>query len=130
MKTLQLPLSILSIGAILLTFYFYAFAIQPAHATNSIAEYVPMTQGAILCPSGASKLLLATSTSGRNLAFISDDSAVGVYLGLGVPAATSTGVLLNASSTMRMDATGSYAGSIYCMSAGAAATTSYSDSNF
>lgn len=131
MKTLQLPLGILSIAALLLAFYFYAFSLNQAHATNSIAEYVPMTSGAVSCPIGASKLLMATSSSGRNLAYISDDSATGVYLGLGVPAATSTGVLLNASTTMRFDATGSYAGAVYCMSNGsAAATTSYSDSNF
>lgn len=133
MITTKNSLNLLAISVVLLAFYFYAFSLQPVHATDSIAQYVPMTQGGVLCPSGASKLLIGTSTSGRNLAYISNDSAVGIYLGLGVPAATSTGVLLNASSTMRFDATGSYAGAVYCMSAGAngtSASTSYSDSNF
>lgn len=131
MKTLQFSTSILAIVGVLLTFYFYSVSIQMAHATNSIAQYVPMTSGSVLCPFGASKQLMGSSSSGRNLAYISNDSAVGIYLGLGVPAATSSGVLLPASTTMKFDATGSYAGVVSCQSAGAvAASSSYSDSNF
>lgn len=129
MRTLKLPLSILAFGFIALAIYFYAFSLQSAKATSNIAQYIPMKSGAVLCPSGASTLLLATSSSGRNLAYLSNDSGTGVFLGFGVPAATSTGTLLNASTTIRMDATGSYAGAIYCLGYGANATTSYSDSN-
>lgn len=129
MKTLQRPLNILALVAVLLAFYFYSFSLQAAHATNSIAITAPMTSGSALCGNASSTLLFATSTSGRNLAYISNDGSAAVFLGLGVPAVVNKGVLLNASTTMRFDATGSYAGAVYCAGLGANASTSWSDSN-
>lgn len=97
--------------------------------TSGIAINVPMTQGGVLCGNNTSTLLLATSTSGRNFATISNDSSISVFIGFGNKATSNNGLLLNASSTFTLDATHSFAGAIYCTGLGATASTSYSDSN-
>lgn len=88
-----------------------------------------MTQGSALCGNNTSTLLMATSTSGRNFATISNDSPISVFIGFGYSATSNKGLLLNASSTYTLDSSHSYAGAIYCTGLGAAASTSYSDSN-
>ena len=107
------------------------FAFRPTQklGTINIALNSPMTSGAVLCSSSTSTLLVGTSTSGRNFMTISNASAVNVFLGFGYSAAEYKGTMLAASSTMILDATHSYTGAIYCIGLGAAATTTYSDSN-
>lgn len=102
---------------------------QVSFGTSSIAINTPMTQGGVLCGNNTSTLLMATSTSGRNFATISNDSPVAIFIGFGYKATPNQGLMLNASSTFTLDATHSYTGAIYCTGLGATASTSYSDSN-
>lgn len=129
-STFTSTLSIGVIALVLVGFYVYSILyvpIQQAHATSGIAV-TQMKNGGTLCGNASSTLMVATSTSGRNLLYISNDSPVSITLNLGKDVASSTGVLLAASTTMRMDATGSYAGAIYCMGIGGNASTTWADS--
>lgn len=130
MKTLQnTSYSIFLLIGIALVLYFYAFS-TPKQAHATINESVSsMTSSSTLCASNTSTLLIATSSSGRNLAFISNDGATAVFLGFGVPAVNYKGYLLSASSTLRFDSVGSFSGAIYCSGLGANASTSIEDSN-
>lgn len=106
-----------------------SFQPKTAYGTINIAINKPMTSGSVLCGNASSTLLVGTSTSGRNLMYISNASPLSVFLGLGKDiTATTTGVLLPASTTMRFDSTGSFAGAIYCEGNGGTATTTFSDS--
>lgn len=110
-----------------LVLYFYAFsAALQAHATANISV-TQMTNGSTLCTNTHFTQVVATSTSGRNLFFISNFSALPIFLDFG-NTATGTGYMLNASSTLRFDSSGSYGGAIYCEGLEGTATSTWTDS--
>lgn len=104
-------------------------ATTKSFGTTNIPLNVPLTQGAVLCGNNTSTLLVATSTSGRNFMTISNDSPVTVFIGFGYSASINKGLMLNASTTYTLNANNTYTGAIYCTGLGAAASTTYSDSN-
>lgn len=114
---------------------YFAFRPAPAPKPNliSLGDVVnnpinqPMTKGGVLCNT-SSTLLMATSSSGRNFATITNIGATIVYLGFGYSAANYQGTALSTGQTFTFDSTHSYTGAIYCISPTAASTT-YSDSN-
>lgn len=99
-----------------------------ADASITQAVYGVFNNGGVLCGNASSTLMVATSTSGRNLMYISNDSPVSIFLGFGKDVKNNTGVLLNASSTIKFDSSGSYGGAIYCSGLGATASTTFSES--
>lgn len=101
---------------------------KTAYGTTNVTLYTPFKSTGVLCGSNTSTLLVATSSSGRNLITISNASAQTVFLGMGVPAVAYQGTMLAASTTMTLNANGSYGGAIYCLGLGATASTSISDS--
>jgi hypothetical protein len=110
------------------------FAFRPTSKPVSLGDVNnnpinrPMTSGGVLCGT-TSTLLLATSTSGRNFATITNIGTTIVYLGFGYSAANYQGTALAVSGgTITLDSSKSYQGAIYCISPTAASTT-YSDSN-
>ena len=95
---------------------------------NAVPINAPLKSGGVLCGT-TSTLLMATSTSGRNFATITNIGSTIVYLGFGYSAADYSGTALAASGgTIVLDSTKTYTGAIYCISPTAASTT-YSDSN-
>ena len=96
--------------------------------TTDIPINRPMTSTGVLCNT-TSTLLVATSTTGRNFATITNIGGTIVYLGFGNSAALYTGTALAINGgTIKLDSTASYTGAIYCISPTAASTT-VSDSN-
>ena len=105
------------------------FAFRPTQKLGDVSNNPinsVMKQGGVLCNT-TSTLLMATSSSGRNYATITNIGATIVYLGFGYSAADYQGTALPANTTLTMDSTHSYTGAIYCISPTAASTT-YSDS--
>ena len=88
--------------------------------------FSPMTNTGTLCTSGASTQIVATSTS-RQFISISNQSAYTIFLGLGVPAATSSGITLFASTTIQLNETNLYGGAIYCLAVGGNASTTVAE---
>lgn len=88
--------------------------------------YSPLKNSGVLCPNGASTLLVATSTNPGYLR-ITNMTAQTVFLGMGVPAASSSGVMLAASSSIEFNQTNFFGGAIYCLGYGAAASTTYAE---
>lgn len=133
MKTSKIEIALavaaLLSGAILVSFYTLSYP-KTADASASQAVYGVSNNGGVLCGNASSTLMVATSTSGRQLAYISNDSPFPVYLGFGKDVRNDTGVLLNASSTIKFDSSGSYGGSIYCSAQGGVASTTFSDSRY
>lgn len=128
MKDNILPiLTVLAVVALSLCVGYLSHVPVKDFGTTNVAIYTPVKSTGVLCGT-TSTLLVATSTTGRNLFTVSNDSAQSVFLGLGVPAVAYQGTLVAASSTWVMNSNGSYAGSIYCMGLGVAASTSVSDS--
>ena len=127
-QSLTITSTLTGLALIALALYFWSFSVtQYAHATvnESVSK---MTNGGTLCGNASSTLMMASSTTGRNLAYISNDSPLSIELSFGRDAASSTGYLLAASSTLRMDSVGSFSGSIYCYGIGGAASTTWADS--
>lgn len=121
--------SLVALVIIVLFLYFYSLShVKFAEATSNVAIYAPVNSGSTLCGNASSTLVVATSTTGRNMMLFSNDSAQAIYLGLGTAAVADKGVMVSASSTIRFDSNASFAGSIYCTSKGATASTSWSDS--
>ena len=89
-------------------------------------NYAPMNDTGVLCGNGSSTLMLATSTS-RSFLRISNISQGNIYYGFGQPAATSTGGVLFASSSMEFNQSNMYSGAIYCLATTANATTTIAE---
>lgn len=127
----EILLSVLAVAAFAIILAVYSFGRgDVVNATASQATYGVSNNVGVLCGNASSTLLMATSTSGRQLAYISNDSSLAIYLSFGKDAKNDTGILLNASSTIKFDSSGSYGGSIYCSAQGGTASTTFSDSRY
>ena len=89
-------------------------------------QYSPMKNTGVLCVNGASTLLIATSTS-RSYLRLGNMSGKTIWLGMGVPAATSTGIFLAASSTIEFNQTNMFSGAIYCLGDSASGTNTVAE---
>lgn len=128
--TLRILPTIIAFALVALILYFYSFThVKFAEATSNVPIFAPVNTGSTLCGNASSTLVVATSTTGRNMMLFSNDSAQAIYLGLGTAAVADKGVMVSASSTLRFDSNASFAGAIYCTSKGTTASTSWSDSN-
>lgn len=119
--------SFIALCLVVAGFWFFSSQPQQAFGTTNVPIYAPVKSTGVLCTT-SSTLLVATSTSGRNLITISNDSANAVFLGLGVAAVAYQGTMIPASTTLTFNSNGTYAGAIYCLGLGASASTSVSDS--
>lgn len=89
-----------------------------------------LNDSGVLCTT-SSTLLLATSTSGRPIITLSNDSANAVFLGMNSSGSAKTyqGLMIPASSTITLNHDSLYLGAIYCIGLGGNATTSISGIN-
>ena len=107
-------------------FGFYAFIHQQTVRLGDGTNYNPLpvdpTDSAVLCTS-SSGLLLATSSAGRPLVYISNAGAVPIYLGMGHAAVATSGLMIPANSTFKLDNGSIFLKAIYCISASNATAT-------
>lgn len=113
----------------------FGFTVVAPRATGHVGDanqytmYAPANNTNAWCSNGASSVALGTSTS-RSYLRISNaatSSGASVWLSLGTPAATGTGILLTASSSVTFDANSLFAGAINCLGNGAAQGVSISE---
>lgn len=130
MKKLKTALyaSLTALFAVALVLIAYNSPINKAYGdiTANLGLGIPTNSG-INCIKGTSTLVQATTTN-RSYIRISNASGFGMYLSVGIPAATSSGIYLSASSSIDF-AQGNILplGNIYCLAdAGNATATVFS----
>ena len=87
----------------------------------------PLNNYNISCGTGST--LLAATTTSRQYMAISNDSANKVYISLGTPAATGTGILLQANAPMNYELANfnMYLGAIYCIAPAGASSVAVTE---
>ena len=121
-KIIIITVGIVIVLAVIFGFKISTRGVPVGEAGSSYPYYGLGTSSSVLCTNAIQTKIVSTSTSLQYLQLQNTTPNSQVWVGLGAPAATGTGLLLTSTTSAQTLNAPIYAGSIYCLAQGSNAT--------